>query len=64
VESLFKPLKYVPNSQQNGFESLTEARLWVKKFVNWYNNEHRHSGINYVTPSESLVKKEKGNEAG
>jgi putative transposase len=64
AESLFKPLKYVPNSQQNGFESLTEARLWVKKFVNWYNNENRHSGINYVTPSESLVKKEKGNEAG
>jgi len=20
--------------------------------VEWYNNEHRHSGINYVTPSQ------------
>ena len=28
------------------------ARLWVKRFVKWYNNEHRHSGINYVTPSQ------------
>lgn len=27
-------------------------RLWVKRFVKWYNNEHRHSGINYVTPSQ------------
>lgn len=22
------------------------------RFVEWYNNEHRHSGINYVTPSQ------------
>lgn len=52
AESLFKTLKYVPDFQPEGFGSLTEARLWVKKFVDWYNNEHRHSGINYVTPSE------------
>lgn len=31
---------------------MEEARIWVKKFVNWYNNEHRHSGINYVTPAQ------------
>lgn len=42
-------LKYVPNFQPQGFASLTEARLWVKRFVEWYNNEHRHSGIPYVT---------------
>ena len=52
AESLFKTLKYVPNYQPEGFATLTEARLWVKHFVDWYNNEHRHSGINYVTPSE------------
>ncbi len=28
-----------------------EAREWVSKFVNWYNNIHFHSGINFVTPS-------------
>ena len=22
------------------------------RFVEWYNNEHRHSGINCVTPSQ------------
>ncbi len=52
AESIFKTLKYVPDYQPEGFASLTEARLWVKRFVDWYNKEHRHSGINYVTPSE------------
>lgn len=52
AESLFKTLKYVPNFQPQGFATITEARLRVKHFVSWYNNEHRHSGINYVTPSQ------------
>lgn len=52
AESIFKTLKYVPNYQPKGFHSLMEARLWVKHFVDWYNKEHRHSGINYVTPAE------------
>lgn len=52
AESLFKTLKYVPNYQPKWFASLEEARVWVKHFVEWYNNEHRHSGINYVTPNE------------
>ena len=29
AESLFKTLKYVPDFQPQGFETLTEARLWV-----------------------------------
>lgn len=52
AESLFKTLKYVPNFQPQGFGSMTEARMWVKRFVEWYNNEHRHSGIQYVTPAQ------------
>lgn len=52
AESLFKTLKYVPDFQPQGFETLIEARLWVKRFVDWYNNEHRHSGIHYVTPAQ------------
>ena len=50
AKSLFKTLKYVPDYQLQGFKTLDEARVWVRNFVNWYNNEHRHSGINYVTP--------------
>jgi len=50
-ESLFKTLKYCPGFPERGFASLDEAREWVGKFVNWYNNIHLHSGINFVTPS-------------
>lgn len=52
AESLFKTLKYMPNFQPQGFRDIMEARIWVKHFVNWYNNEHRHSGIKFVTPQE------------
>jgi putative transposase len=32
--------------------SLMAARQWVDGFVDWYNHEHRHSGISFVTPAE------------
>ena len=50
VESLFRTLKYVPQWPSSGFKTLEEARAWVDKFTRWYNEEHRHSGIGYVTP--------------
>lgn len=50
-EALFKTLKYCPAFPQKGFSSLEEAKKWVEKFVNWYNNIHLHSGINFVTPA-------------
>lgn len=50
-ESLFKTLKYRPGYPSGPFESLDHARAWVDGFVRWYNNEHLHSGINYVTPA-------------
>ena len=31
---------------------LNAARQWAARFVHWYNNEHRHSGIRYVTPAQ------------
>jgi hypothetical protein len=34
------------------FASLEQARTWVAGFVRWYNDEHRHSGIRFVTPGE------------
>lgn len=52
AESLFKTLKYRPNYQPKGFGNIAEARIWVKHFVEWYNNEHRHSGIQFVTPTQ------------
>lgn len=51
-ESLFHTFKYWPGYPVNGFESLEHAQLWVDKFVAWYNTEHLHSGIGFVTPCE------------
>ena len=49
-ESLFRTVKYHPRWPSEGFESLDAARTWVKGFVQWYNHEHRHSRIKFVTP--------------
>lgn len=54
VESLFRTLKYVPSWPEKGFATLEDARAWVESFVGWYNEEHRHSGIRYVTPGHHL----------
>jgi len=51
-ESLFKTLKYRPSYPDNFFKSIEEAKQWVEIFVNWYNKEHKHSGIKFVTPQQ------------
>ena len=49
-ESLFRTVKYHPRWPSEGFEDIDAARTWVKGFVQWYNHEHRHSRIKFVTP--------------
>lgn len=51
-ESMFATLKYRPQFPHRGFETVEAARKWVHSFVDWYNNTHKHSGINFVTPQE------------
>lgn len=51
-EALFKTLKYRPGFPANGFATIDEARDWVQGFVGWYNVEHRHSMLRYVTPEQ------------
>ena len=51
-ESLFKTLKYRPTYPRRPFETLVAARQWVSTFVHWYNHEHRHSAIRFVTPAQ------------
>lgn len=51
-ESLFKTLKYHPGFPDKPFDSLAQARLWVSGFEHWYNEEHRHSAIHFVTPGQ------------
>lgn len=52
AEALFRTAKYCPLWPERPFDTLDEARLWVNRFVAWYNNEHRHSALNYVTPRQ------------
>ena len=51
-ESLFKTLKYHPGFPDKPFASLDEARIWVAEFVQWYNEDHHHSSLNFVTPGQ------------
>ena len=51
-ESLFKTVKYHYTFPENPFTCLKKARAWVEKFVHWYNDEHQHSAIKFVTPNQ------------
>jgi putative transposase len=52
AESLFRTAKYRPEFPAKGFADLDNARAWAAHFVHWYNVEHRHSGIRYVSPAQ------------
>jgi len=52
AEALFRTMKYRPSYPDRPFITLDDARRWVTKFVAWYNDDHQHSGIRFVTPSE------------
>ena len=52
AESLFRTLKYHQSYPHRRFRDLLSVRGWVDGFVEWYNAEHRHSGIKYVTPNQ------------
>ncbi len=51
-ESLFGTLKYRPLMPVKPFESIDQARKWAIGLVDWYNQEHRHSAIKFVTPEQ------------
>ena len=51
-EAAFRTVKYRPQYPKGSFASLEAARTWFEWFVNWYNTEHQHSGIRFVTPAE------------
>jgi putative transposase len=52
AEAVFRTAKYRPEFPRKGFADLPAARQWAGRFVQWYNHEHRHSGIRYVTPAQ------------
>jgi putative transposase len=52
AESIFRTCKYRPDYPYKGFAALADARTWVLKFAHWYNVEHKHSGIKFMTPHQ------------
>lgn len=48
-ESQFKTLKYRPDFPER-FDSIEDARAFCQPFFRWYNGEHYHSGIGFLTP--------------
>ena len=52
AEAVFKTLKYRPDHPVRPFDDLAAARRWAEGLVQWYNHEHRHGAIRFVTPAE------------
>lgn len=57
-ESLFRTLKYRPEYPTKPFASLEAARNWVAGFVRWYNTQHLHSAIRFITPEDRHLGRE------
>lgn len=59
-ESLFKTIKYRPDFPvSEKFATIEDARKWCEKFSKWYNEEHLHSGLKFITPSQRHSGKDK-----
>lgn len=50
-EANFKTAKYRPDYPDR-FESIDQARSWMRRFARWYNHDHYHSGIAYLHPAD------------
>jgi len=51
-EALFRTLKYRPEYPTMAFSSLEHATQWVESFVDWYNRQHLHSAVGFVSPTQ------------
>ena len=58
-ESLFRTMKYRPEYPSRPFENIEQAQSWVDEFVIWYNTEHLHSAIRFITPDDRHYGREK-----
>ncbi len=50
-EAAFKTMKYRPEFPSR-FASFEDAQLFCRDFFDWYNTQHRHSGIAMLTPEQ------------
>lgn len=55
-EALFRTVKYHPTFPMlDKFETILDSRQWSEKFVAWYNHEHLHSALKFVTPQQRHI---------
>jgi putative transposase len=50
-ESQFRTMKYRPDFPDR-FGSFEDAHAHCRRFFDWYNEDHRHSGIGFHTPAD------------
>ena len=50
-EAAFKTAKYRPDYPDR-FDTIDQARTWMRRFAHWYNHDHYHSGIAYLHPTD------------
>jgi len=50
-EAQFRTVKHCPDFPDR-FGSLQDSRHFCQPFFQWYNNEHRHSGLKLLTPAD------------
>jgi putative transposase len=50
-ESQFKTVKHCPEFPDR-FGSIQDSRGFCQPFFHWYNNDHRHSGLQLLTPAD------------
>ncbi|MCA1604580.1 MAG: IS3 family transposase [Acidobacteria bacterium] len=65
-ESQFKTMKYRPEFPDR-FGCYQDAHRFCAEFFSWYNHEHHHSGLGYLTPHEvhyGLAEKRSEQRAG
>ena len=53
-------MKYKPGYPAKPFKSLEDSRTWVLKFVYWYNEEHKHSSLKFISPALRHAGKDTG----
>jgi putative transposase len=51
AESLFRTCKYRPD-YPGAFATLEAARTWALDFTHWYNEEHKHRNLKFVSPAQ------------
>ena len=51
LKSQFKTMKYRPDFPER-FGCVEDSRSFCQDFFGWYNTEHYHSGIGYLTPED------------